>query len=304
MLPGVATEGDDETPDLPRRADLPAARLVDNGQRTFARPNGELYLARSLGGLPDVQVLRTLRSESLFVLLSGDPGVGKTALLEAAFPELLTVQCSGDMTVPHLVGSHLPKADGGWQWHDGPLVEAMRTGRVLYLDEINMMPPEVSSVLHSAMDGRGQLRIDDLPGAPVVSSAEGFFVVGAYNPGRVRASHPPAALVSRFAVRIEATSDYDAARALGVLEEFVTIAENLSVRDASDRASGGVGLWAPQMRELLIAQRLIAAGLGAEAAAQALVGQCPVPEDLPEVCDVANNVLGIQVNPLHLGRQL
>lgn len=303
MLPGVATESEDG-PDLPARPALPEARLVDDGRRRFTRPNGETYLSRSLGSLPDVQVLRALRGAGLFVLLSGEPGVGKTALLEAAFPDLLTVQCSGDMTVPHLVGTHLPTPEGGWRWHDGPLVEAMNTGGVLYLDEINMMPPEVSSILHSAMDGRGRLRIDDLPSSPEVDAVEGFFVVGAYNPGRIRASHPPAALVSRFAVRVETHSDYDAARSLGVLEEFVTIAENLSVRNAKDRSGGGVGVWAPQLRELLIAQRLIDAGLGAEVAAGALVGQCAVPEDLPEVCEVANNVLGIRVDPLELGRQI
>lgn len=293
----------DEAAQLPQRPDLPGPTLVDTGEHRFQRPNGESYLARSLGGLPDVLVLRNLRRDHLYALLAGEPGVGKTALVEAAFPDVVTVQCSGDMTVPHLVGTHLPTDDGGWRWHDGPLVEAMRAGKVLYLDEVNMMPPEVTTILHAAMDGRGTLRIDDLPGEPVVTSAEGFYVIGAYNPGRVRAKHPPEALLSRFAVRIETHSDYDAARSLGVLEEFVTIAENLSVRDAGDRANGGLGVWAPQMRELLIAQRLVDSGLGAEFAARALVGQCTVPEDLAEVCEVADNVLGLRIAPLQLGRQ-
>lgn len=293
----------DEAAQLPQRPDLPGPTLVDTGEHRFQRPNGESYLARSLGGLPDVLVLRNLRRDHLYALLAGEPGVGKTALVEAAFPDVVTVQCSGDMTVPHLVGTHLPTDDGGWRWHDGPLVEAMRGGKVLYLDEVNVMPPEVTTILHAAMDGRGTLRIDDLPGEPVVTSAEGFYVIGAYNPGRVRAKHPPEALLSRFAVRIETHSDYDAARSLGVLEEFVTIAENLSVRDASDRANGGLGVWAPQMRELLIAQRLVDSGLGAEFAARALVGQCTVPEDLAEVCEVADNVLGLRIAPLQLGRQ-
>lgn len=303
MLPGVGV-GSEEPPELPRRPDLPAASLTDDGLRRYPRPNGEDYLTRALGDLPDIAVLRRLRTHQLYAVLIGDPGVGKTALLEAAFPDLLTVQCSGDMTVPHLVGSHLPTPSGGWRWHDGPLVTAMRTGGVLYLDELNVMPLEVSTVLHSAMDGRGTVRIDDLPGEPQVTAAPGFFVVAAYNPGRVRARHPSEALRSRFAVQLEARSDFDTARALGIQEEFVVVAENLAVRDTGDRASGGVGVWGPQLRELLIAQRLIDAGLGAEFAAGAMVGQCPVPEDLPEVCEVASNVLGLAVAPLVLGRQL
>lgn len=306
MLPGVATEStEDDAADLPVRGELPRATL-DFGEHTseYARPGGQIYLARQLGGLPDVPVLRGLREQQLFVVLVGEPGVGKTALIEAAYPDLLTVQCSGDMTLPHLVGTHLPTPGGGWQWHDGPLVTAMRAGLVLYLDEINMMPVEVSTVLHAAMDGRGTLRIDDLPGEPVVTAAPGFFVAAAYNPGRVKERHPSEALLSRFAVRIETQTDYDAARALGVLEEFVTIAENLRVRDEADRASGGLGLWVPQMRELLIAQRLIDTGLGAEFAARALVGQCPRVEELAEVAEVANHVLGFEVQPLAVGPQV
>lgn len=304
VIPAQAAVNDPEALERPVVA-LPQAVIgaaLPDGP--VLRPNGERYLPRELGGIPDVLVLRRLAETGLYVLLVGEPGVGKTALVEAAFPEALTVPCSGDLTVAHLVGTHLPTDDGRWRWRDGPLVTAMREGHPLYLDEVALLPPEVSTVLHSVMDGRGWLRIDDRPDSPPVRPADGFFVVGSYNPGSLSGRRPPEALLSRFAVTVEVRSDFDAARALGVMEELVTIAENLRVRSDSDRTEGGPGTWGPQLRELLSAQRLIDCGLGGELAVRALVAMCPSPEDAADVTEVVEHVLGRRVLPLRLGLQV
>lgn len=288
----------------PVRVRPPAVAALSLGPgAVVTRPNGELYLPRDLGGHDDVAALRALAESDLFALLVGEPGAGKTALAEAAFPTLLSVQCHGDMSVAHLVGTHLPTEDGGWRWEDGPLTTAMRRGRPLYLDEVNSMPLEVSTILHSAMDGRRAIRIDDRPDSPPVEAVRGFYVLGSYNPGSLGGRRLSEAMLSRFTVQVSVSTDYDAARTLGVSEQFVTIAENLLVKSTSDKASGGRGVWVPQMRELLSARRLVEAGLGHEFAAAALVGQCPWPEDLDLVIDVCEHVLGVRVQPLRLGPQ-
>ncbi len=269
----------------------------------LVRPNGETYLPRDLGGHHDVAALRAFAAAGLFVLLAGEPGSGKTALAEAAFPDLVAVQCHGDMTVAHLLGTHLPTESGGWRWADGPLTEAARDGRPLYLDEINSMPMDVSTVLHSAMDGRGVIRLDDRPDSPPVLARTGFTVVGSYNPGSLGGRRLSEALLSRFTVAVTVSTDYDAARSLGVPEELVVIAENLLVKARTDRAEGGRGVWVPQMRELLAAARLVEAGFGLDLAAGAMVGQCPWPEDVDLVRGVSEHVLGVRVPPLQLGQQ-
>jgi midasin (ATPase involved in ribosome maturation) len=267
------------------------------------RPNGERYLPRELGGHHDVAVLRRLRGAGLYALLAGEPGTGKTALAEAAFPELVAVPCHGDMTVAHLLGTHLPTPNGGWRWADGPLVQAMRAGLPLYLDEVNAMPGDVSTVLHSVMDGRAMVRIDDRPDEPQVTAAPGFYVLGSYNPGSFGGRRLSDALASRFAVQIVVSSDYEAARSLGVPAELVTLAENLAVKSASERDAGGAGVWTPQMRELLFAKQLVDAGFDLDFAAAAILAQCPWSEDVEVVRIVGEHVLGVPLGDLQLGPQ-
>lgn len=277
-----------------RSADKPALRL--NSGESLVRPNGQVYRPRDLGGHTDVAALRAMRDIQSFVLLSGMPGTGKTALAEVAMPDLITVQCHGDMTVADLVGKHLPTPDGGFAFHYGPLGRAAKEGRALLLDEINMLPDETYAALHSALDGRNTVPLDDRPDLEPIKCADGFYVLGAYNPDTVGGSGLPEAILSRFPVQIEVTTDYDAARAMGVPPRFVRAAQNLAERE---------DVWAPQMRELLAAKTLIDAGLGEAFAAATMLGQCPQEADLAEVTEVLNNTLGIgPVQPLRLGAQV
>lgn len=290
----------------------PAARRVadrDEGFRlppdeVVTRPNGEVYVPRALGAHTDIAALRALRDSMIFALLEGLPGTGKTAVADAAFPDLILVQCHGDMTVAHLVGSHQPTKDGGWRWEFGPLAVAALEGRPVLFDEVHKMPDEVGAVLHGLMDGRRVLVIDDRPDLDPIIAADGFYVIGAYNPETLGGKGLTEALLSRFSVQIEVTTDHAAARSLGVPEGFVTIAENLTTRAREAVAAGGSAVWAPQMRELLAAKRLIDAGMGETFAAGALIAQCPWPEDRGTVAAVVASVLGVDAEPLRLGAQV
>lgn len=276
---------------------LPAGEVV-------TRPNGERYYPRDLGGHTDVSVLRAARDASIYPLLGGLPGTGKTALADAAHPDLVLLPCHGDMTTAHLVGTHLPTPDGGWEWRDGPLTLAMREGRTLLLDEVHQMPTEVSSVLHAAMDGRRVLRLDDRPDAELVTAATGFHVIATFNPDTLGNSGLSEAITSRFTLPVTVTTDYTAARTLGVPPQLVQAAENLTTQAAQATAQGAPAVWAPQMRELLAAKALTDTGLGIAFAASAVLSQCPHPEDLPTVTDALTHATGITgLAPLTLGTQ-
>jgi Cdc6-like AAA superfamily ATPase len=55
--------------------------------------------------MPDVEALRKLRAAGMPALLYGPPGTGKTSLIEAAFPDLITVAGDGDTQVSDLTPS-------------------------------------------------------------------------------------------------------------------------------------------------------------------------------------------------------
>lgn len=259
------------------------------------RPNGTMYHPRLLSGMPDVTALRKLRAAGIPALLYGPPGTGKTSVIEAAFPDLVTISGDVDTVVADLVGDYVATPSGGFQFVHGPLVTAMREGRCLFLDDATLIPPSVLAVLYPAMDGRGQIVIKANAGE-VITAAPGFYVVAGHNPG-VHGAVLSDALSSRFSAQIQVSTDLDLAQQLNINRRAVRVAHNLATR----QEKGEIG-WAPQLRELIAFDR-IAAVLGPEAAAGNLVGIAP-EEDRDTVSNVVRAVFGSPVTPLRLGTQI
>ncbi|QHA10006.1 AAA domain-containing protein [Streptomyces broussonetiae] len=261
----------------------------------ITRPNGQKYHPRALAQLPDVEALRRLRQAQVAVLLYGPPGTGKTSLIEAAFPDLITVAGDGDTTVGDLIGEYTQDANGGYEFIYGPLVTAMQEGRALLLDDATLISPKVLAALYPAMDGRRQIQVKAHKGESI-TAADGFYVIAGHNPG-VHGAVLTEALSSRFSVQIQVGSDYDLAASLKINRAAVRIARNL----AALQQAGDIG-WAPQLRELIAFQK-IADVLGAETAFANLVGIAPL-EDRDTVAEIVTKATGRPVTALALGRQL
>jgi nitric oxide reductase NorQ protein len=258
------------------------------------RPNGMAYHPRQLSGMPDVTALRKLREAGVAALMYGPPGTGKTSVVEAAFPDLVTVQGDGDTTVADLVGEYTQTPEGRFLFVHGPLVRAMREGRTLFIDDATLIPPTVLAVVYPAMDGRRQIIIKAT--GEVIDAAPGFYTVAGHNPG-VHGAVLTDALSSRFSAQIHVSTDYDLAAQLNIDRRAVKVARNLATR----QHNGEVG-WAPQLRELLAFQK-IADVLGATAAAGNLVGTAP-EDDRATVAAVVRDVFGGTVAPLSLGPRI
>lgn len=121
------------------------------------------------------------------LVLEGPPGTSKTTLLRAITEEwgipLLFVEGNADLTPAKLIGHHNParvlREDyGPANFVDGPLVEAMRRGGFLYIEEFNRAPEDTLNVLLTAMADR---RIE-IPRVGSVDAAATFRVIASMNP--------------------------------------------------------------------------------------------------------------------------
>jgi nitric oxide reductase NorQ protein len=268
-------------------------KIQDKMAGTYERPNGDLYYSRKWGEHEDVAVLRDARAEEQFVLLYGAPGCGKTALVEGAFgEELLTILGSGDTEVSDLVGGYVKMPDGDWAWNDGSLIRAAEEGRPLLIDEIGLIDPKVLSIVYGLMDGRREYTVTMNPERGTVKAKEGFYVLGATNPkapGVVLSE----ALLSRFTLHVEMTTDWALAKQLGVPHTMVTASQNLAKKQSFDEIS-----WSPQFRELL-AFRDIEKKWGTKFAIQNILAVSP-EIDRPIVADVFSRAYGEMVLPARI----
>jgi MoxR-like ATPase len=131
------------------------------------------------------------------ILLEGPPGTSKSTVLRIIAREsnilLFIIEGNIDLTPAKLVGYFNPAkvmADSYQPeyFEKGPLTKAMEGGGILYIEEFNRMPADVSNVLISPME-EGEMTI---PRYGTVKAVRPFTVVAAQNPyddvGTVRIS--------------------------------------------------------------------------------------------------------------------
>jgi nitric oxide reductase NorQ protein len=130
---------------------------------------------------------RSAWEQRLPILIKGPTGSGKSRFVEAMAHELglplVTVSCNEDTSATDLVGRFLVKgADTVWQ--DGPLTRAVRSGAILYLDELAEAREDVIVVIHPLTDHRRELHVDKIDER--IKAPESFMLVASYNPGYQR----------------------------------------------------------------------------------------------------------------------
>ncbi len=167
-----------------------AERLIQDGG--YVSPNSYLW--------DDVLISIILKKP---VLLKGPSGSGKTKLAQTIShyfnQPMQSINCSVDLDAEALLGfKTIISKDGETviEFVEGPVVQAMKQGHILYIDEINMARPETLPILHSVLDHRRMLT-NPFTGE-VIFAHDDFTVISAINEGYVGTSPMNEALKNRF----------------------------------------------------------------------------------------------------------
>lgn len=135
----------------------------------------------------EAELLEAALLSGAHVLLEGPPGTGKSTLLRQVASgrhiPFVMVEGNAELTPSRLIGHFDPalvltKGYVPGIFADGPLLEAMRSGGLLYVEELNRIPEETLNVLLTAMS---ELEIT-VPRLGRVQAAAGFGLVAAMNP--------------------------------------------------------------------------------------------------------------------------
>ncbi len=92
---------------------------------------------------------------------------------------LVTIACHEDLTASDLVGRYLLDTDGT-RWIDGPLTRAVKTGAILYLDEVVEARKDTTVIIHPLTDHRRILPVEKR--GSMIEADDRFLLCISYNP--------------------------------------------------------------------------------------------------------------------------
>jgi MoxR-like ATPase len=143
--------------------------------------------ARVVGRGRELELILAAVAAGRDLLLEGPPGTSKSTLLRAITAEwgvpLVFVEGNADLTPAKLIGHHNParvlREDySAANFVDGPLLEAMREGGFLYIEEFNRAPEDTLNTLLTAMAEREVA----VPRVGRIAARPTFRVIATMNP--------------------------------------------------------------------------------------------------------------------------
>lgn len=150
---------------------------------------GVPYCSRQVAeGLTDFQLYDAAFNNGKNVLLEGATGEGKSMSVRTWAKEndlnLYEVNFAFGVDSRHVIGGWYPDERGGFRWEDGLATQAFTDpdGAVLFLDEINRVPPAVSAHLHTVLDTHRSISLVEQDGGSIITPENNVLIVAAMNP--------------------------------------------------------------------------------------------------------------------------
>ncbi|WP_068674840.1 AAA family ATPase [Oceanobacillus sp. Castelsardo] len=175
-------------------------RKTNHTLNTLIRQGG--YLPPNMDLLVDAI---TALSMGKNILLKGPTGAGKTKFAETLSnlynQPMFSVNCSVDLDSESLLGFKTLSYEEEKQvieFIPGPVINAMKNGTFLYIDEINMAKPETLPLINGVLDYRRT--ITNPFTNEMVTAKDGFGVIAAINEGYIGTVPLNEALKNRFIV--------------------------------------------------------------------------------------------------------
>ena len=178
-------------------ADTPEAQVREYAMEAFVVRSEPYYRPVA----DEVELFTGAYNQRIPVLLKGPTGCGKTRFVEymawklgrqlhvardqdpqpsgATQLPLVTIACHEDLTASDLVGRYLLDATGT-RWIDGPMTRAVKTGAILYLDEVVEARKDTTVLIHPLTDHRRLLPVEKR--GSVIEADDRFLLCVSYNP--------------------------------------------------------------------------------------------------------------------------
>lgn len=164
------------------------------------------YISRTIHGVRDLDLLAYAQETQQNVLMFGDTGPGKTAMVmayaAATEQPIVTVSCNGGIDPNSFWGTYaFDEETGKVRYVYSDVVEVIRHGGLYYLDEPNYMPPKTAAANQSLLDSRRMVSILER-GNEVIHAHERLLNVATFNPNYHGTRPLSQSFVNRFKIKL------------------------------------------------------------------------------------------------------